>query len=87
MCGLVYQEPCQECLLDFLLLNLEVEDLAYDATSRPDHVVLSGDELVGIAIGAVVRVRVPDVVAVGAIFGQDRLLDQVLQGRGLVNPD
>jgi hypothetical protein len=50
-------------------------------------VVFGGDELVGMAFWAVVGVRVPDIVAVGAIVAQDGLLDQILQGRGLVDPD
>ena len=87
MGGLVYQEPCQERLLDLLFLNFKVEDLAYNTTSRPNHMILGGDELVGVAIGAVVGVGVPDIVAVGAIVGQDGLLDQILQGGGLVDPD
>jgi hypothetical protein len=71
-------------VLDLLFLDFKVEGLAHHTSPRPDHVIFGGDKLV---YRAVIGICMPGIVAVGTIVGQDRLLHQVLQGGGLVDPD
>ena len=80
-------EPGQQGLQDLFLVDLKVEGFADEATARPDDVVVGGDDVVGGPVGGAVRVGVPDIVAVGAVFAEDGFGDEVLQGGGPMDPD
>jgi hypothetical protein len=85
--GLFERKPSEQSLDDLLFLDFKVEDLANYTAPRPDDVVPGGDQLIGGTVVVLVGVGVPDIVALGAVFVEDGLGDQVLQGSGLMDPD